>query len=430
MADTDFDPYQMLAGDDASVQEKAKAMAAALRGQRYWGDILSSSTNPTLASSGQSMLGQAQHQQQALDQMIRERPSYQESLVKLSEAKRMNAMRTDPSSPMNQYTGQIVSQLGGPALPQGVSAMDIPEQTLGLLERQWAARQRADALRDVAATRAKGRGGGAGAPALDDNVLTVLANNYASGLGMPKGRAMQVPSVQQAIIKRALELHPDLNPALAGANLHAGTASLVEAQKLADATDVNEGKALADIGILESTMKPIFDSRSPLINAVGRKLQENSGDPQVAQFLTARQAALAQINKVLNAGTLTESARHEAEELLKKDASLAQIRATLDVLKQDMARSREAMHKRVTDTQARLGGRPATPDMPAQQAPSGTAPASAGVPPGSPPGTVWLRSTGDGGKTRILGTPDGKPLPGAKSEPNPNYKPPAVASRG
>jgi hypothetical protein len=217
-----------------------------------------------------------------------------------------------------------------------------------------------------------GGGGGAGASAFDSASLDHYADELAANGSYPnsaKGKAGQ--PYARAIEKRALELHPDFSAARAAAGFHADTASLQEGVKQADVTDVSEGKALADIGILEKQMKPLADTGSPLLNKGLRALQEKSGDPQVAAMLTARVAAVAQINKVINSGTLTESARKEAEELVQSDATMGQLMSTLGVLKQDMARSKEAMHQRVSNVQGRMSGKPAPQEA------TGAAPASA-----------------------------------------------------
>lgn len=408
MADTDFDPYAMLTGDEPTAQEKAKAMAAALRGQQYMGNVLQLSGNPTLASSGQSMLGQAQHQQQALDQMVRERPSYQESLAKLAEAKRMNAMRTDPSSPMNQYTGQIVSQLGGPTLPQGVNAMDIPEQTLGLLERQWAARQRAQALVDAAKARhgsgGGGVGGAGGAPALGSKLGEAVQKDIDAlekSITKDSGRSALAPKVQerlqssQRIKQAALDENGnirDLSPSMI-AELASNTAAMMSQGAVGEHTlekFLPKGRSMKTADIEEwLTNGPHGAGQQAYIKAMLdlANREEMLGDRQIKSIQLRHLAAHAQglgAYPQLYEPVISSNIGDDWKTMVdpKTYSPLPQFRDPLQWGKQ------------------------------------------AGAAPGRAP-TQYLVSPD--GKMRIPAGPDGKPIPGAKPEAIPSGE---VASRG
>lgn len=197
-------------------------------------------------------------------------------------------------------------------------------------------------------------GKGAAVTPLPDEIITQLADQWNKDGRPPTARAL-APHIP-AIAARMAERHPGADLATNAAAYYANRGSLAEGTKLGDATDVNEGKALGDIEILEKTMAPLVETGSPFLNKHLREVEAQSGDPRIAAFRTARVAAVAGINKVLNAGTLTESARKEADELVHGDATLAQLQAGLQVLKQDMARSKGAVHKRISDTRARLSG--------------------------------------------------------------------------
>lgn len=286
---------------------------------------------------------------------------WQQSAANLAEAKRRRDALANPNSPTSRLRIALARQFGA-QLDEGTAGNDIDDNELNLLER-------AQTSRDLAKLRyGPGAVGGYNQEAIDAMALQVLRSGHVPQFGPGATGA----ALRQTVFNRVAELAGGATPgqgaggapravpdlATTAADYEANVNSLKEGRKVADATDVNEGKALADIQVLESTMDKVFNSRSPWLNAVGRKLQENAGNPDVAAFLTARQALVAQVNKVLNSGNLTEAARKEADELLRHDASIAQIKSVLGILKQDMARSRDATHARVTAAKARISGKP------------------------------------------------------------------------
>jgi hypothetical protein len=284
-------------------------------------------------------------------------PEREKTKAELAELQRRQAAMADPNSTTSQLRRQVGTLYGAQLAPD-TAGNAIDDKELELLERGYTAKQ--------LATLRYGPGAisGYSPEAIDTMATQILKTGH-----MPQfGPGATGAALRQAVVNRVSELAgaapgqravPDLATAQAayGANVD----DLKEATKTASLTDVNENKALSDIQVLEQKMSPVFDSRSPWLNAVGRKLQEGSGNPDVAAFLTARQALVAQVNKVLNAGNLTESGRKEAEDLLKSDASIAQIKSVLDVLRQDMARSAAATHNRVNAARARISGKPSGP---------------------------------------------------------------------
>jgi hypothetical protein len=333
MAGDDF--YSLSLDDEPTAAEHAAALSAALRRKQQLGNLDSIIGGP-LERLGASELSQAGQGQQLLAQAGERR------LQRTTEAQRNAALA--------QYHQDVIAQREAPKF---VTAGDRESGTYDPKTQEFRPL--------VAAPPPKLVRGGVAAPAADVTLETAkpwelaAAHDYAkTGSLPPLGRDVES---KKRILTLASIINGTGGVATSAAGFHADKASLAEGTKAADVTDVAEGKALGDIGILERQMKPLTDTGSPWLNRPIRELQEHSGNPDVAAFLTARVAAVAQINKVINSGTLTESARKEAEELLKPDATMAQTVRVLGVLKQDMARSKEAMHQRVSNIQARMGGK-------------------------------------------------------------------------
>ncbi len=358
------DYYSLGYGMDPTPEERQRAIADALR-KRELGNLGIMSGDSVLSPLGRSFLKEADTSDSSMLKAGENR------LLRQTEATRNQALAQYHQDRLAQDAAEEARRAKGTINPKETDDGTL----LGVNNVTGETTELHKSDKKLGARLLGGRGGG-GAPQAPATVETAqpweiaMATDHGKigpGALVPLGRDL-------AAKKRILTLSAIINGtggvAGSAAQFHADKASLAEGQKQADVTDVSEGKALADIDILVKQAKPLMDSGSPFLNAPLRKLQEHSGDPQVAAYLTARVAASAQINKVINSGTLTESARKEADELLNSDATLPQLMAKLEVLKQDMARSRDAMHQRVTDVHGRMSGKPAA------AAPHGSASAS------------------------------------------------------
>lgn len=216
-----------------------------------------------------------------------------------------------------------------------------------------------------------------GGGALSGDALDMAATLYAQTGQLPSlGRS---PAGRTAIITRAAELFPGTNVAGNKATLHADQSSLAGLQKQVDTVNAFERTALANLDRFEQEAGKTVDFGSPIANRPGRWLASNAGDPQVARFTVARQVAVNEIGKILSGsmgnGGLSDSARHEVEQLLAGDASLAQLKAAADLLRQDMHNRRTAYEAELEGVRTRMSGRltdkgTAPAEAPAQRAPA------------------------------------------------------------
>jgi hypothetical protein len=270
--------------------------------------------------------------------------------AEVMDSQRRRAALADTASPLSQFRSGLITQLGG-SVPSDLNTGDISDQEMGLLERAQTAKQRAQIL---GLTRGMGA-----LPDLNQGALDIQVHQAAKTGIPPKFGSGPIGAKQRiAFWNRMAELYPGVDLATNGAAYGANKHDLTKATENAAITDVNEAKALADIEVFQKKMEPLYSSGSQWLNKTVRELQASSGNPEVSAFLTARTALATQVNKVLNQGTgFSEATREEALDMLNKGGSIAQLNAILGVLVQDMARSKDATHKRVDNATARISGK-------------------------------------------------------------------------
>jgi hypothetical protein len=169
-----------------------------------------------------------------------------------------------------------------------------------------------------------------------------------------------------AIRNREAEMFPRSDLGFGGtlATYSAGTHSLEKLQTQADAVNAFERTAIANLDQFLASAKGVIDTGSPLFNAPGRKFAERvAGDPNLTRFSVARQVAVQEVGKVLSGAmgnaAISDSARHEVEQLLSPDASIAQIDAAANILKQDMLNRKRALAAELDSVRRRTAGLPA-----------------------------------------------------------------------
>jgi hypothetical protein len=268
------------------------------------------------------------------------------------------------------------------------------QQTLEDLERQKVNQSNFEVIKDMygnatgAIDKRTGRmlplsvrGGGQGGQA----GLTQQAKDMLAQQGLTSGQLPRLPgragaAMSMDVANRMAQMGGENTPDLAGnkAGYGADTNSLKKLQGQADAIDAFEKTALQNLDQFLNTAHSVVDTGSPLFNAPARRfMQSVAGDPKMAQFNAARQVAVQEISKVLGGslgGVVSDSARHEASGLLTPDASLAQIEAAAQILKQDMHNRKTAMQEQITAVRSRAGGHgggtPPTAPPPAGPGPS------------------------------------------------------------
>jgi hypothetical protein len=202
-----------------------------------------------------------------------------------------------------------------------------------------------------------GAGGGLTPEALDQ-AATLW---HKTGTLPPMGMGTSGAVTRRQIINRSAQLFPSDDVASNKANYGADTGSQKNLQKISDQTDAFEATALKNLDNFIATAKTVSDTGSPALNKPARWLDENMGDPNIAAFRTARQVAVTEIAKVLNASNsqISDSARHEVSGLIGPDATGDQIAAAAKILKSDMENRRAGNKAQLGTIQGRISGKPA-----------------------------------------------------------------------
>lgn len=154
------------------------------------------------------------------------------------------------------------------------------------------------------------------------------------------------------IINMAAKLYPQVNLAKNKAAYASNRAALVQQQRIQDSIEAFENTALKNLDVFLNTAKKVVDSGSPLLNRPLRAINISAlGSTDQAAFRTAREVAVVEIAKVLSnpAGNaaLTKDAHESVKALIGPDATLSQIFAAANILKNDM-------HNRKTSGRAQI----------------------------------------------------------------------------
>jgi hypothetical protein len=201
--------------------------------------------------------------------------------------------------------------------------------------------------------------GRAPAVQLTPEALDMAAINFAQTGVMPQ-MGMGNASARTAIINRAAQIAPNVDLAGNKADYSANTNSLKRLTAQNDSVTAFENTALKNLDTFLNTAKEVLDTGSPMLNRPLRELSDSVvGSEKQAAFNTAKRVAINEIAKVLtNPGSnaaLSDSARKEIEELIKPSATLGQIYAAANLLKQDMENRKTSNDEQIKAIRSRIG---------------------------------------------------------------------------
>jgi hypothetical protein len=136
-----------------------------------------------------------------------------------------------------------------------------------------------------------------------------------------------------------------------------------------DALGAFEETAIKNLDVFLKAAEKIPDTGSPLLNKPMRTLTEGVlGGADLTAYNTARRTVIPEFAKILAnpglSGQLSDSARHEIEEVISGNATLKQTIAAANVLKQDTVNRRTSYDDQIASIQKRIAtppGRTATP---------------------------------------------------------------------
>lgn len=194
----------------------------------------------------------------------------------------------------------------------------------------------------------------------EGSAVDQAAQRYLQTGELPSGFARS-PGTTAAIINRAAELGGNQNIAGNKATYKADSAALSKLQTQADQVGAFENTALKNLDLFLEKARAIPDLKArfanvPLRSITGKML----GDKDYAAFNAARQTALTETAKVLSSanasGVLSDSARHEVDEILSGSLPFPAMEQVVLTLKQDMKNRHDSYQSDIQAIKGRLGG--------------------------------------------------------------------------
>ncbi len=154
------------------------------------------------------------------------------------------------------------------------------------------------------------------------------------------------------------------------ATFQANEKSLASLQKNYDQVQAFEQTASKNFDLLQQTASKIPDLGTRFANVPVRMLNSKMlGTEQMAAFNAALNTAQTEAAKVLNSsnasGVLSDSARHELQQIIDPNTPYKSIVASLNTLKQDMANRTQAYQQQISGIQDRIKGSGSSQQQPA-----------------------------------------------------------------
>lgn len=192
------------------------------------------------------------------------------------------------------------------------------------------------------------------------DALDQAAEKYSQTGQLPAG-FNRSPQTTASIIKRSAELHPNQVLAANSAEYKANQSSLTSLQKNFDSVSAFENTAIKNLDQVALTGSKIPDLGARFANVPVRKITADMiGTPEMAQFRTALLTAQTEAAKVLGSanasGVLSDSARHEAQEVLDGNLPFPAMMATINQLKTDFGNRHQSYATQIADIKQRLSG--------------------------------------------------------------------------
>lgn len=193
------------------------------------------------------------------------------------------------------------------------------------------------------------------------------AEKYFSTGQLPTiGRSSNAIAMNRDLMNRAAEMHPNASLAENSAEFKANSDSLRKLQTNFDQVNAFEQTAEKNIDLLQETAKKIPDLGARFLNVPVRMISGSIvGADNQAAFKTALNTAQTEAAKVLNSsnanGVLSDSARHELQDLVDGNMTYSAMTASLNTLKKDMGNRRTSYQQQIQDIQTRLKGTSAQP---------------------------------------------------------------------
>lgn len=336
---------------EPTAQEKAQAMAAALRGRK---------------------VADVQRQAGLLGQLTGDRvlAPLGHSLMNMGQQGYARADTEDRNQAMAQYHRDLITARMQPKPPDMAITTTPDGVTLGVDKHDPTAAPRV--LHTAMSKLGKGGGSGAGTSKPEAPVTLETAAPWEVAAAKDYIKTKQLPPLGKDIAskKRIMALSSLLNGdggvAETAAGFGADKSSLGHIQQQADAVNSFTRTFDKNINILEDSLGKLNSSNSPFANKGLRWLQSHAtGDPSYTAFVNSLNTVRSELGKInsgsTGAGGVPISLLQEMEHGLPEDATPAQIAAALKVYRKDSENRRAAMDEQLTEIHGRMSGKKAAP---------------------------------------------------------------------
>jgi hypothetical protein len=195
----------------------------------------------------------------------------------------------------------------------------------------------------------------------NDQGLDFAADNYRKTGQMPPALSRS-PGTTIAIINRAAQMDQQSGGMGIAGNkdvLKSYSDALNKLQTNYTQVQAFEQTAEKNMDLLQQTAQKIPDLGAKFANIPVRMVSSNMiGTENMASFKTALATAQTEAAKVLNSanatGVLSDSSRHELQDIIDGNAPLPALVASLNTLKQDMANRTTSYQGQIADLQGRI----------------------------------------------------------------------------
>lgn len=220
-----------------------------------------------------------------------------------------------------------------------------------------------------------------GNQASDEGIIAMAEHYMQTGQLLSRNPAIASRVMETA---RQMSRAQGVNPVVQGAQLKADQGTLTQVSKTLSAVTAFENTAQRNIKLMQDAMKKITDTGVPFLNQPIRKVQGMVGSADIARFNASARVVIPEIARILAqpnlTGALTDTARHEMEQVVRGDATVEQMNAVIELLLQDMAGRKKdltAQKKAIEDAIKGRGPR-GVPGVVAPGAPTAPAAPAAG----------------------------------------------------
>lgn len=197
----------------------------------------------------------------------------------------------------------------------------------------------------------------------NSQALDFVADNYRRTGQMPP-ELSRSPGTITAVIQRAAQMDQQQNGGGLAANsaeFKANSDSLKKLQGSLDAVTAFENTANKNIEMLKTAAQKIPDLGTRFANTPVRMFNASLlGDANMAAFKTALAPVQTEAAKILNSanlsGQLSDSSRHELQEIVDGNMPYKSLVASLGVLQQDFKNRHDSTQAQIEDIQRRIRG--------------------------------------------------------------------------